>query len=89
MKNQRLAERKQELKELTLDIRKAKPYSDYLSHQFRYKHIAYCMARGRSYEQIESKVHEHNIISKYDWERINSDIDYLKEGFCEDVCASA
>ena len=35
------------------DIRKAK-------YEFRHQHIAYCLARGRQYEQIERKVREHN-----------------------------
>ena len=35
------------------DIKKAK-------YEFRHQHIAYCLARGRSYEQIESKVRENN-----------------------------
>jgi len=92
MKNQRLLERKLELKELTKKIREDKRahgspsmYSD----SFRYSHIAYCMARGRSYEQIENKVHEHNVISDWRWESINKDIEYLREGFNEDVCVSA
>ena len=29
-------------------------------YNFRHKHIAYCMARGRTYEQIEPKVREGN-----------------------------
>ena len=83
MKNQRLIQRKEELKELASYIKKNKP--THKSEEFRFKHIAYCMARGRSYEQIENKVHEHNIISKYRWEIINKDIEFLSEGFCEDV----
>lgn len=35
------------------DIRKAK-------YEFRHQHIAYCLIRGRSYEQVESKVRENN-----------------------------
>jgi hypothetical protein len=83
MKNLKLAERKQELKDLTLQIKKNKP--TYLSEVFRFKHIAYCMARGRTYEQIEQKTHEHNVISDYRWQAINKDIAELKEGFNEDV----
>jgi len=37
--------------------------------EFRHKHIAYCLARGRSYEQIESKVHEGN---EPKWDIINA-----------------
>ena len=35
------------------DIKKAK-------NEFRHQHIAYCLARGRSYEQVEQKVRENN-----------------------------
>lgn len=31
-----------------------------LKDEFRHKHIAYCMAKGRSYEQIENKTREGN-----------------------------
>lgn len=88
MKNQRLLERKEELKALAAFIKKNKPVS-WKSEEFRFKHIAYCMARGKSYEQIEQKTHEHNKISDYRWESINKDIAYLREGFCEDVCTGA
>jgi hypothetical protein len=84
MKNLRLAERKQELKDLTVQIKKNKP--THLSEIFRFRHIAYCMARGRTYEQIEQKTHEHNIISEFRWASINKDIADLKEGFNENVC---
>lgn len=30
------------------------------SHDYRYRHIAYCMARGKSIEQIESKHRRNN-----------------------------
>ena len=93
MKNQRLLERKQELKQLTLDGRAYRkkwgsgctPYS----REARFKHIAYCMARGKKYEQIEQKVHKCNEIHEYYWKKIEADIEYLKEGFNEDVRASA
>ncbi len=93
MKNLKLHERKQELKQLTFDGRAYRckngsgwtPYTD----EARYKHIAYCMAKGRTYEQIEQKVHDHNIISDWKWESINKDIARLQEGFNEDVCTSA
>lgn len=29
-------------------------------HEFRYKHIAYCLLRGRTLEQIENKVRDPN-----------------------------
>jgi hypothetical protein len=40
--------------------------------EFRHKHIAYCLLRGRTYEQIESKVHEGN---EPNWDKINA---YMK-----------
>lgn len=86
MKNQRLAERKQKLKELATYIKRNKPTNE--SEAFRFLHIAYCMARGRTYEQIEQKTHQHNKISAHRWESINRDITYLKEGFNEDVYIS-
>jgi len=36
--------------------------------EFRYKHIAYCLAKGRKYEEIESKVKKGNEPS---WNNIN------------------
>jgi hypothetical protein len=33
------------------------------SETYRYAHIAYCIARGRSYNQIEQKVHKQNKIN--------------------------
>jgi hypothetical protein len=93
MKNTRILERKEELKQLAKQIREVKREFGYgqwsESERYRFLHIAYCMARGRSYEQIEQKTHEHNKICKYRWEKINEDIAYLKEGWNEDVCASA
>ncbi len=41
------------------------------SNERRIKHIAYCLLRGRTYEQIEQKVHECNVITKYQWKRIH------------------
>jgi len=35
------------------DIKKAK-------YEFRHQHIAYCLARGKTYEQVEQKVRENN-----------------------------
>lgn len=40
--------------------------------EFRHKHIAYCLARGKTYEQIESKVHDENKLSEKHWEKINA-----------------
>lgn len=46
-------EKKYKGRHIKTDIQKAK-------YEFRHQHIAYCLARGRSYEQIESKVRENN-----------------------------
>lgn len=87
MKNLKLATRKQELKELAAYIKANKP--THLSETFRFKHIAYCMARGRSYEQIEQKTHDHNAIPEWRWQSIKKDIAELQEGFnAENVCDS-
>lgn len=40
-------------------------------YEYRRLHIAYCLLRGRTYEQIEPKVHECNKLTKWDWEKIN------------------
>lgn len=97
MKNLKLQERKTYLKSLAREIRelksqrKSKPYgyvSGLYSSQWEYrcKHIAYCMARGRSYEEIEKSTH--TPIEQYYWDRINEDIEELRGGFSEDVCDS-
>lgn len=39
--------------ELKMSLWKIQGYVDYYKHEFRHKHIAYCMLRGRTYEQIE------------------------------------
>lgn len=38
---------------------------------FRHKHIAYCLLRGKTYEQIESKTHEQNKLLQKHWDKIN------------------
>lgn len=53
-----------------------------LKKNFRHKHIAYCMLRGRTYEQIESKCGEKN---KPDFDKIKEIMDeyeYAKENVC-------
>lgn len=44
--------------------------ADKARYSFRLKHIAYCLLRGRKYEQIEPKVDEVHQLSKKDWEYI-------------------
>jgi hypothetical protein len=66
---------------------------DSLSYSFRWQHLIYCMARGRTYEQCEPKVHDHN---KLDLAELQKAVDILKEKIAaevpvgtEAVCASA
>lgn len=40
------------------------------SDQFRYEHVAYCLVRGRKYEEIERTVHEGNEIDMEKVEKI-------------------
>lgn len=35
------------------------------TRKFRYEHVAYCLLRGRTYEQIENKVKPENEIDMY------------------------
>ena len=42
---------------------------DHLSYTYRHKHIVYCLLRGRTREQIENKVNDHN----------KPDEDYIQE----------
>lgn len=50
--------------------------------EYRHKHIAYCMLRGRSYEQIENKCREDN---KPSFDTIKG---YMDE-YSKNVCASS
>jgi roadblock/LC7 domain-containing protein len=79
--NEKLLELKKELKQEASEIRAMKASrcaanSGYVHGlhwaqlEYRYKHIAYCMARGRTYEQIEGKVHDCNKISEYKMDQI-------------------
>ena len=52
-----------------------------LKKNYRHRHIAYCLMRGRSYEQIESYCRE-----KPDMDRIKEIMDEYKK---EDVCVGA
>jgi len=79
-----LKELKNELKYLAAKIRKdraevkanqragtysGQPELEHLRFKFRHKHIAYCLLRGRTREQIEAKVCDHN----------KPDEDYIQE----------
>ena len=89
-KKQYVAQLKAELKELAINIRKSKstrksvPYGyvsglDYDRFMARYKHVLYCLLRGRKYEEIENSTCE-----KYSFlETIKKEV-----ATYEDVCDS-
>ena len=54
---------------------------DRRAYEFRHKHIAYCMLRGRAYEQIEQKCN-----TSPDWDYIKS---IEEEHGQQDLCAGA
>ncbi len=79
-----IKEKKEELKQLALKIRKLKSQRKETDNQweislekrkFRHDHIAYCLVRGRVYEQIEQP-HENN---KPNWNIINKSKDNLQK----------
>jgi len=61
-----------------------------LKHTFRHKHIAYCMFRGRAYEEVEKTCREDN---KPNMDMVNSlVVEYLlksKDTSDEALCVSA
>ena len=69
--NTKLLVMKSELKELAKSIKTKTYTSCYARIDYRHKHIAYCLLRGRTYEQIEQKVHEHNLLKEYHWKKIH------------------
>jgi hypothetical protein len=68
------------IKQLTIDIKKTQQEQHYagLMQQkkivakldYRRHHIAYCLLRGKLYEQIEQPKHDYTKLSRYDWETI-------------------
>lgn len=79
-------EKKQQLKEMTKKIRLMKSKRKELegqnnyeiwkaSREYRHEHIAYCLVRGRKYEEIENKTGEFN---KPNWYIINKLKDTLQ-----------
>ena len=88
MKNQRL---KEILKQYAVDIRKAKatrksvpngyvPELEAMRWNARHFHIAYCMLRGRKYEEIEPRCHEEPNMAR---------VEKIMEDYREAVCTSA
>ena len=73
--NTKLLVMKSELKELATKIKASKPYWCQEKQDYRMLHIAYCMLRGRTYEQIEQKTHDQNILKEWHWTRINKIIE--------------
>ncbi len=49
-KNNRKQDKRTQLKMVQWEVQSE---VDWRKHEFRHKHIAYCMLRGREYEQIE------------------------------------
>lgn len=89
-----MTEKKQELKDLAKKIRAIKqtrkqssenydPGANWKAYvegrKYRHEHIAYCLVRGRTYEQIEQKVREDNkpnmdIVNKL-YEALKAEVD--------------
>ena len=44
-----------------------------LGDQFRLSHIAWSLAKGRTYEQVENRVKEENELTESDWDSINKE----------------
>lgn len=53
-----------------------------MSQEYRYKHVAYCLARGRKYEEIERKVTEGNEIDMLRVEKIVKKVQDEQATFC-------
>lgn len=58
--------------ERTIDSYRAVLLVNKEKRDLRKYHIAYGLLRGRTYEQIEQKVHDENKLTKYDWKAIDS-----------------
>ena len=82
---------KSELKELATEIRELRktrkserdgyvPLLDNMSWNARHMHIAYCMLRGRKYEEIEKYCREEPNMNR---------VEKIMEEYREDVCISA
>lgn len=58
-------------------------YSDInsLKYEFRHKHIAYCLIRGRTRDEIERPAKDNQPCESY--------IKEIRDAYTEDVCASA
>lgn len=87
--NSKIKALKTELKETALKIRSMKnercvANSGYvhgllkLQHDYRIKHITYCIARGRTMEQIEPKVKDNNILSEWQLGVISTMVEVLQ-----------
>ena len=81
-----LPKTKQYLKDLIPQIREAKPYSFSLSRDFRLNHVAYCLLRGRKYEEIEQPRYE-NELSEFQINEYKKII-LKREGLDETLCNS-
>ena len=61
----------------------------YIGRRIRYYHVAYSLMKGRTYSQIETKVHECNRLTKSDWEFIKKIQDQYGVPDETNVCVSA
>lgn len=43
-----------------------------MKKQYRLYHIAHCLLRGKTYDQIENKVREENKLKQHDWDEIEA-----------------
>ena len=57
----------------------------WMSSRYRYRHIAYCMLRGKTYEQIEPKVREGNAVYMNRIEEIMREYRDVEEIRCAEV----
>ncbi len=96
----KFTELKQHIKDLAKEIKEKKALRkgaqngyvsglDRLRYEARHHHIAYCLLRGRTMEQIESKTREDNKPSTSYIEEIKSKIEPREEELHEDVCCGA
>jgi hypothetical protein len=84
------------LKQLTIDIKKTQQENSYagLLQQkrviakldYRHHHIAYCLLRGKLYEQIEKPKYAHTKLSGHDWETIETIRSIYYEQIEEAIC---
>jgi hypothetical protein len=85
----------EKLRQIRIDIAETQKKGEYagymqseqrfLKFEFRHRHIAYCMLRGRSYEQIERKFREGHEPDMNYVEKLQEQFKTLLEGYYENV----